>query len=130
MAIATSVHTRIAPPSPLASALIPLGRCAYHVAAGFDTGFSLFYSSPFDSGTVYVMDGLYGGGNFLAALNLPATLLMARPTQLERSAHLFLCFEGAGFAGHRTFRRKPSAAHREKKQCEEIAQSSTLGAPS
>jgi hypothetical protein len=44
-----------------------------NVAAGFTTGFSFFYTTPFEEGTVSVFDGLNGTGNVLATLNLPAT---------------------------------------------------------
>jgi len=42
------------------------------VAAGFDTGFSFYYSSIANAGDVYVYDGPDGTGNLLASLNLPA----------------------------------------------------------
>lgn len=41
-----------------------------NVAAGFDTGFSFFYSSSTAAGFVTVYDGLNGTGNVLAMLNL------------------------------------------------------------
>ncbi len=44
-----------------------------NVAAGFDTGFSFFYSSPFYAGTVNVYSGLNGTGTLLASLNLGTT---------------------------------------------------------
>ena len=47
------------------------GAATMNVAAGFDTGFSFFYSGAFD-GSVSVFDGLNGTGNLLATLNLPA----------------------------------------------------------
>lgn len=45
-----------------------------NVPAGFDTGFSFFYTAPNQPGTVSVFDGLNGTGNLLATLNLPTTL--------------------------------------------------------
>jgi hypothetical protein len=43
------------------------------VAAGFTTGFSFNYSSPFDVGTVTVWSGLDATGTLLASLTLPST---------------------------------------------------------
>jgi len=45
------------------------GAATMKVAAGFDTGFSFFYTST-DSGFVNVYDGLNGTGTLLATLNL------------------------------------------------------------
>jgi hypothetical protein len=42
-------------------------------AAGFTTGFSFYYSSPFNSGVVGVYSGLNGTGTLLATLALPPT---------------------------------------------------------
>lgn len=42
-----------------------------NVAAGFDTGFSFFYSSNNTPGTVSVWSGLNSTGSLLATLNLP-----------------------------------------------------------
>jgi hypothetical protein len=44
-----------------------------NVAAGFDTGFSFFYSAIAFPGTVTVWDGLNGTGSLLATINLPVT---------------------------------------------------------
>ncbi len=44
-----------------------------NVAAGFDTGFSFFYSSVLFTGFVDVYDGLDGTGNLLASIPLPTT---------------------------------------------------------
>ena len=44
-----------------------------NVAAGFDTGFSLFYSAINQPGSLQVFDGLNGSGNLLASLALPVT---------------------------------------------------------
>ena len=43
------------------------------VAAGFTTGFSFNYSSPYYGGSVTVWSGLDGTGTLLATLNLPNT---------------------------------------------------------
>ena len=44
-----------------------------NVAAGFETGFSFFYTAPNQGGAVQVFDGLDGTGNLLATLNLSTT---------------------------------------------------------
>jgi len=44
-----------------------------NVAAGFDTGFSFYYSAPNTPGSVVVYDGLNGTGNVLAVLDLTLT---------------------------------------------------------
>jgi len=44
-----------------------------NVPAGFDTGFSFYYTSPFYAGTVTVYSGLDATGSVLATLNLPTT---------------------------------------------------------
>jgi hypothetical protein len=44
-----------------------------NVAAGFDTGFSFYYSAVTLPGSVNVFDDLNGGGNLLATLDLPLT---------------------------------------------------------
>lgn len=44
-----------------------------NVEAGFDTGFSFFYSAINNSGSISVYDGLGGTGNLLATLELPTT---------------------------------------------------------
>ena len=44
-----------------------------NVPAGFTTGFSFFYTSPFHTGDVTVWDGLNGSGNLLASLTLGYT---------------------------------------------------------
>jgi hypothetical protein len=43
------------------------------VAAGFNTGFAFYYSSPFHTGSVTVYSGLDGTGSVLATLTLPST---------------------------------------------------------
>lgn len=42
-------------------------------AAGFDTGFSFFYSAPFTPAKINVYSGSNGAGTLLASLNLPTT---------------------------------------------------------
>lgn len=44
-----------------------------NVAAGFDTGFSFFYSAVNNPGSVSVWDGLDGTGTLLAMLDIPVT---------------------------------------------------------
>jgi hypothetical protein len=44
-----------------------------NVAAGFDTGFSFFYSAINNPGFINVYDGLNGTGSILTTLNLPTT---------------------------------------------------------
>jgi len=44
-----------------------------NVSAGFTTGFSFFYSSPFYTGSATVYSGLNGTGTVLATLTLPTT---------------------------------------------------------
>jgi len=49
------------------------GAAIMNVAAGFDTGFSFFYSAINSPGSVTVWDGLNGTGSVLTTLNLPLT---------------------------------------------------------
>ncbi|MGA3098567.1 MAG: PEP-CTERM sorting domain-containing protein [Bryobacteraceae bacterium] len=44
-----------------------------NVAAGFTTGFSFYYASPYALGSVTVYDGLNGTGDVLETLTLPET---------------------------------------------------------
>lgn len=44
-----------------------------NVPAGFDTGFSFFYTAANQTGSVSVFDDLNGGGTLLATINLPTT---------------------------------------------------------
>ncbi|MEM9945090.1 MAG: PTPA-CTERM sorting domain-containing protein [Cyanobacteria bacterium P01_D01_bin.36] len=55
------------------------GAAVMNVAAGFDTGFSFFYTAPIRPGFINVYDGLNGSGNILATLNLPLTPLNGAP---------------------------------------------------
>jgi hypothetical protein len=58
-------------PSPNTILFFLSGNAAtMNVAAGFDTGFSFFYSAIDQGGFVRVYDGLNGTGNVLATLNL------------------------------------------------------------
>ena len=62
-------------PSPDTAMVFSAGTSAtVNIAAGFDTGFSLYYTSPAYAGSVSVYDGFDGTGNLLATLNLPVTL--------------------------------------------------------
>ncbi len=49
------------------------GATTMNVAAGFETGFSFFYSAINQGGSVQVFDGLDGTGNLLTTLNLTTT---------------------------------------------------------
>lgn len=49
------------------------GAATMNVAAGFDTGFSFFYSAASSVGSITVYDGLNGTGNILATLDLALT---------------------------------------------------------
>jgi hypothetical protein len=61
-------------PSPSTGVFFLNGSAAImNVAAGFDTGFSFFYSAINSPGSVTVYDGLNGTGNVLTTLNLPLT---------------------------------------------------------
>ncbi len=50
-----------------------------NVAAGFDTGFSFFYTAINQGGSVQVFDDLDGTGNLLATLNLTTTTSSCAP---------------------------------------------------
>jgi len=61
-------------PSPSTVLFFLTGAAAImNVAAGFDTGFSFFYSAVNQAGSVDVWDGLNGTGTLLATLLLPVT---------------------------------------------------------
>lgn len=66
-----------------------------NVAAGFDTGFSFYYTAIYFAGSVSVYDGLNGTGNLLATLDLPIT------TSIPANNAGFSPFyaEGIGFNG-------------------------------
>ena len=50
------------------------------VAAGFDTGFSFYYSAPVYGGSITVYSGLDGTGTILATLDLPLTPFAGDPS--------------------------------------------------
>jgi hypothetical protein len=60
-------------PSPSTVLFFLSGTAIMNVAAGFDTGFSLYYSAVNVSGSISVYDGLDGTGNLLTSLQLPVT---------------------------------------------------------
>jgi len=67
-------------PSPSTVLFFLSGTAAtMNVQAGFDTGFSFYYSSVNVSGLINVWDGLDGTGNLLASLVLPVTPLGGAP---------------------------------------------------
>lgn len=68
-----------------------------NVAAGFDTGFSFFYSAPNQMGSVSVFDDLNGAGNLLATLTL-STTASACGTEYNAGFCPFYSI-GVGFAG-------------------------------
>jgi hypothetical protein len=55
------------------------GATTMNVAAGFETGFSFFYTAINQGGSVEVYDGLDGTGNLLATLNLSTTTSSCAP---------------------------------------------------
>ena len=66
-------------------------------AAGFDTGFSFYYTAPYYGGSVSVYDGLNGTGTLLATLNLGLT-----PSTCDSSYSAGYCpfiAAGVAFAG-------------------------------
>jgi PEP-CTERM motif len=67
-------------PSPSTGLFFLSGQAAtMNVAAGFDTGFSFFYSSINVPGSIDVWDGLDGTGNLLGSLVLPVTPFSGAP---------------------------------------------------
>ena len=68
-----------------------------NVEAGFDTGFSFFYSAVNNEGSVSVFDGLNGTGTLLASIDLPLTPRSGAPDPTG----LFSPFiaRGVGFSG-------------------------------
>lgn len=82
-------------PSPSTVAFFLNGTAdTMNVPAGFDTGFSFWYSNTTSDGSVTVFDGLNGTGNILATLQLPGLGACA-------GADAFCTWEpvGVGFAG-------------------------------
>lgn len=67
-------HGALAPTPNTIAFFLTGGGDTMNVAAGFDTGFSFFYTSPFFVGTVTVWDGLDGTGTQLASLTLGLTM--------------------------------------------------------
>jgi hypothetical protein len=67
------------------------------VAAGFDTGFSFFYSAINSTGNITVWDGLGGTGNILATLFLPLTPFNGAPDPTGQFSPFVAT--GVGFAG-------------------------------
>lgn len=60
-------------PTPVTGAFFLSGSAStMNVAKGF-TGFSFFYSAPFQPGVVKIYDGLNATGNLLGSINLPLT---------------------------------------------------------
>ena len=60
------------PPSKETIMFFLTGTAILNYAAGFDTGFSFWYTTTTFAGTVEVFDGLDGGGNSLGTINLAA----------------------------------------------------------
>jgi len=63
-------------PTPVTGAFFLSGSTStftMNVANGFSTGFSFFYSAPFQPGVVRIYDGLNATGNLLGSINLPLT---------------------------------------------------------
>jgi hypothetical protein len=48
-------------------------QTGFNFASGFTTGFSFFYTSPFETGSLQIFDGLNGSGSLLASLDLATT---------------------------------------------------------
>lgn len=69
------------------------GAATLNFAAGFDTGFSFFYSSISFVGSIDVYDGLDGTGTLLASLALPVT-----PVGAGDPTGSFNVFEAVGVA--------------------------------
>ncbi|HVT45235.1 MAG TPA: DUF11 domain-containing protein [Thermoanaerobaculia bacterium] len=66
-------------PSPDTGLFFLSGTAVMNVPAGFDTGFSFFYSAVNNPGIVNVYDGLNATGNLLATVNLPLTPFNGAP---------------------------------------------------
>ena len=67
-------------PSPDSILFFLTGSAAtMNIAAGFDTGFSFFYSAINSTGNIVVYDGLDATGNILATLDLPLTSFGGAP---------------------------------------------------
>ena len=68
-------------------------------SAGFDTGFSLFYSAVNSPGSLSVYDGLNGTGNVLATLDLPLTSGAVCPAGNYNAGFCPFVPVGVSFAG-------------------------------
>ncbi|MEO8813213.1 MAG: PEPxxWA-CTERM sorting domain-containing protein [Caulobacteraceae bacterium] len=68
-----NTNSALAPSAPNVIFFLSGGADTMDVAAGFNTGFSFFYSSVNVPGVVNVWSGLDGTGTLLASLNLPVT---------------------------------------------------------
>lgn len=73
--LAGGCNTELIPGGPGANAVYFVSGTGdvMDVSAGFTNGFSFYYTSPNDSGTVDVYSGLDGTGTLLASLTLPTT---------------------------------------------------------
>lgn len=70
-----------------------------NVAAGFDTGFAFYYSTPFYDGSVSVYDALDGTGNILATLDLPMTVDGSGTPECGLAQYCPFEATGVGFSG-------------------------------
>lgn len=68
-----NTNSAMTPSSPNLIFFVSGGASTMDVAGGFTTGFSFYYSSPGETGTVDVYSGLDGTGTLLASLTLPIT---------------------------------------------------------
>src|SRR5262245_21390730 len=85
-------------PSPSTVLFFLSGAAAtMNVLAGFDTGFSFYYSSVNVPGLINVWDGLDGTGNLLASLVLPVTPFLGAPD--PTGAYSPFLAMGVGFVG-------------------------------
>ena len=85
-------------PSPDTAMAFQVGSAAtLNYAAGFDTGFSFYYSAIYDTGIVDVYDGLDATGTLLATVNLPLTTNNGAPDPTGEFSPFFPV--GVAFAG-------------------------------
>ena len=85
-------------PSPSTVLFFLTGAAAtLNFAAGFDTGFSFFYSAINNPGSINVYDGLNATGNILATLALPLTPFNGAPDPSGQFSPFVAA--GTGFAG-------------------------------
>lgn len=72
-ALAINGYNGSAEPTPTSVLFFLQGAAAtLNYAAGFDTGFSFYFSSNTTDGNIQVFDGLNGTGNVLASIALPS----------------------------------------------------------